>query len=69
MTYAHEFDLNKPIIAVVGSEEDGIRKKTQETAQKCALSKNENINSLNVSVATGIMLLKLQGKKLIKFNL
>ena len=59
-----EFDLNKPILAVVGSEEDGIREKTQESCtEMCTLSKNENINSLNVSVATGIMLFEIARQK------
>ena len=59
-----ELDLNKPILAVVGSEEDGIRKKTQENCNEmCTLSKNENINSLNVSVATGIMLFEVARQK------
>ena len=59
-----EFDLNKPILAVVGSEEDGIRKKTQESCtEMCTLSKNENINSLNVSVATGILLFEIARQK------
>ena len=57
-------DLNKPILAVVGSEENGIRKKTQESCtEMCTLSKNENINSLNVSVATGIMLFEIARQK------
>ena len=59
-----EFDLNKPILAVVGSEEDGIRKKTQEScSEMCTLSKNTNINSLNVSVATGILLFEIARQK------
>ena len=59
-----EFDLNKPILAIVGSEEDGIRKKTQEScSEMCTLSKNENINSLNVSVATGILLFEIARQK------
>ena len=59
-----ELDLNKPILAVVGSEEDGIRKKTQESCtEMCTLSKNENINSLNVSVAAGIMLFEIARQK------
>ena len=59
-----ELDLNKPILVVVGSEEDGIRKKTQENCNEmCTLSKNENINSLNVSVATGIMLFEVARQK------
>ena len=59
-----ELDLNKPILVVVGSEEDGIRKKTQENCNEmCTLSKNETINSLNVSVATCIMLFEVARQK------
>ena len=59
-----KLDLNKPILVVVGSEEDGIREKTQEICNEmCTLSKNENINSLNVSVATGIMLFEVARQK------
>ena len=59
-----EFNLNKPILTVVGSEEDGMRKKTQENCtEMCTLSKNESINSLNVSVATGILLFEIASQK------
>ena len=65
-----EIDLNQPILAVVGSEEDGIRKKTQESCSYiCTLSKNETLNSLNVSVATGIILFEIARQKLSKFTL
>ena len=65
-----ELDLNQPILAVVGSEEDGIRKKTQESCSSvCTLSKNETLNSLNVSVATGIILFEIARQKLSKFTL
>ena len=65
-----ELDLNQPILAVVGSEEDGRRKKTQEScSSECTLSKNETLNSLNVSVATGIILFEIARQKLSKFTL
>ena len=59
-----ELDLNKPILAIVGSEAGGIRSKTQESCSgMCTLSKNETLNSLNVSVATGIMLFEIARQK------
>lgn len=59
-----ELDLNKPILVIVGSEADGIRNKTQESCSNmCTLSKNETLNSLNVSVATGIMLFEIARQK------
>ena len=61
-----ELDLNKPILAIMGSEEDGIREKTLEKcSQVCTLSKNQIINSLNVSVATGVILFEIARQKLI----
>ena len=60
-----ELNLNKPILAVVGSEEDGIRKKTLESCSTiCTLSKNETLNSLNVSVATGVILFEIARQKI-----
>jgi len=65
-TMHSELDLNKPILVVMGSEEDGIRKKTlDKCSQICTLSKNRLINSLNVSVATGIILFEIARQKLI----
>ena len=61
-----ELDLNKPILTIMGSEEDGIREKTLEKcSQVCTLSKNQIINSLNVSVATGVILFEIARQKLI----
>ena len=64
--YIHtELDLNKPILTIMGSEEEGIRKKTLEKcSQVCTLSKNKTINSLNVSVATGVILFEIARQKL-----
>ena len=60
-----ELDLNKPILAIMGSEEEGIREKTLEKcSQVCTLSKNKTINSLNVSVATGVILFEIARQKL-----
>tara|TARA_B100001250_G_scaffold230769_1_gene198040 strand:- start:10 stop:735 length:726 start_codon:yes stop_codon:yes gene_type:complete len=60
-----ELDLNKPMLVIMGSEEDGVREKTLEKcSQICTLSKNKKINSLNVSVATGIILFEIARQKL-----
>ena len=60
-----DFDLNKPILVIMGSEEDGMREKTLEKcSQICTLSKNKTINSLNVSVATGVILFEIARQKL-----
>ena len=60
----NQLDLNQPILAVIGSEEEGIRVKTLETCtQVCTLSKNKIINSLNVSVVAGIILFEITRQK------
>ena len=61
-----ELDLNKPLLVIMGSEEDGVREKTlDKCSQTCTLSKNQTINSLNVSVATGVILFEIARQKLI----
>jgi 23S rRNA (guanosine2251-2'-O)-methyltransferase len=60
-----DLNLNKPILVIMGSEEDGMREKTLERcSQVCTLSKNKTINSLNVSVATGVVLFEIARQKL-----
>ena len=60
-----DLNLNKPILAIMGSEEEGIREKTLEKCSEiCTLSKNKTINSLNVSVATGVILFEIARQKL-----
>ena len=60
-----ELDLNKPILAIIGSEEEGMREKTLEKCSAvCTLSKNETLNSLNVSVAAGVILFEIARQKL-----
>ena len=60
-----ELDLNKPILTIIGSEEEGMREKTLEKCSTvCTLSKNENLNSLNVSVAAGVILFEIARQKL-----
>ena len=61
-----ELDLDKPTLVIIGSEEDGVREKTLgKCSQICTLSKNQTINSLNVSVATGVILFEIARQKLI----
>ena len=61
-----ELDLNKPTLVIMGSEEDGVREKTLgKCSQICTLSKNQTINSLNVSVATGVIRFEIARQKLI----
>ena len=60
-----DLDLNKPILVIMGSEEEGMREKTLEKcSQICTLSKNKTINSLNVSVASGVILFEIARQKL-----
>ena len=60
-----DLDLNQPILVIMGSEEEGMREKTLEKcSQICTLSKNKTINSLNVSVATGVILFEIARQKL-----
>ena len=60
-----DLDLNKPILVIMGSEEEGMREKTLEKcSQICTLSKNKTINSLKVSVATGVILFEIARQKL-----
>ncbi|MDA7563274.1 23S rRNA (guanosine(2251)-2'-O)-methyltransferase RlmB [Gammaproteobacteria bacterium] len=60
-----ELDLNKPILTIIGSEEEGMREKTLEKCSTvCTLSQNETLNSLNVSVAAGIILFEIARQKL-----
>ena len=60
-----ELDLNKPILTIIGSEEEGMREKTLgKCSTVCTLSKNETLNSLNVSVAAGVILFEIARQKL-----
>ena len=59
-----EIDLNKPILTIIGSEEEGMREKTLESCSSvCTLSKNKTLNSLNVSVAAGVILFEIARQK------
>ena len=59
-----DLDLNQPLLTIMGSEEEGMREKTIERCTAmCTLSQNQIINSLNVSVATGIILFEITRQK------
>lgn len=58
-------DMNKPIAIVVGSEEKGIREQTLKACDHIVnLSTNESFNSLNVSVASSIMIFEIIRQKI-----
>ena len=60
----NEIDYNKNTALIMGSEEGGIRKKTQENCdQIIRLSTNKNFKSFNVSVATGIILSEISRQR------
>jgi 23S rRNA (guanosine2251-2'-O)-methyltransferase len=53
----YDEDLRQPTALVMGSEETGVRQKTLEICDNViCLSGNTNFKSLNVSVATGVIL-------------
>jgi len=60
-----ELDLDQSVLAIIGSEEEGMREKTLEKCSVvCTLSKNKTLNSLNVSVAAGVILFEIARQKL-----
>jgi len=60
-----ELDLNQSVLAIIGSEEEGMREKTLgKCSVVCTLSKNKTLNSLNVSVAAGVILFEIARQKL-----
>ena len=53
----YQEDLSLPTAIIMGSEEMGIRQKTLESCDNViSLSNNSHFKSLNVSVATGVIL-------------
>ena len=57
-------DFNTPLALIVGSEETGIRQKTLDACNHVVnLSDSELINSLNVSVASGVVLFEIKKHK------
>ena len=60
----NELDLNQSLLAIIGSEEEGMREKTLEKCSTvCTLSKNKTLNSLNVSVAAVVILFEIVRQK------
>ena len=56
-TLIYEAELSIPTVLILGSEEDGISNELLELSDlKCSVPLSGNIDSLNVSVAAGIML-------------
>lgn len=61
----YEFDSKLPLAVIVGNEEKGIRKLTADNCDfLIKIPMTGKLQSLNVSVATGIILFELQRKKL-----
>lgn len=59
-----EFPVDMPIALVVGSEGKGVSRLVLETSDiKTTIPMNGSVNSLNVSVATGILLYEIQRKR------
>lgn len=57
----YELDLQAPIALALGSEEKGLRRLTREKCDElAALPMHGSVNSLNVSVATGICLYEMR---------
>ncbi len=55
-----EFDLNVPLALVLGSEGHGLRRLVKETCDALiSIPMHGHINSLNVSVATGVVLFEV----------
>jgi 23S rRNA (guanosine2251-2'-O)-methyltransferase len=58
-----DYKVSGPVCLVVGSEGEGLRRLTRETCDKLLkIDIASDIESLNVSVATGVALAKLGGK-------
>lgn len=56
-----EVARDRPWLLVVGNEEKGLRRLTLENCdQTCRISRRGSVTSLNVSVATGVLLASLQ---------
>jgi len=60
-----ELDMNKPVAVVVGSEEKGVREQTLKSCDHIVnLSGNKLFSSLNVSVASSIMIFEINRQKI-----
>lgn len=60
----YDVDLNRPLALVVGNEGEGIRQSIRESCDYlAAIPMNEAMESLNVSVACGVMLFETQRQR------
>ena len=58
-----QIDRDRPWLLIVGNEESGMRRLTAEHCDTiCRIAPRGEVTSLNVSVATGIMIAALSGK-------
>jgi 23S rRNA (guanosine2251-2'-O)-methyltransferase len=63
--FAHEADLRGPIALVMGAEGSGLRQLTRDTCDVLVrLPQAGSVESLNVSVATGMLLYETQRQRL-----
>ena len=59
-----QVDRGRPWLLVVGNEEKGMRRLTLEHCDTvCRISPRGSVTSLNVSVATGILIATLSGER------
>jgi 23S rRNA (guanosine2251-2'-O)-methyltransferase len=62
-----ETDLTGPVALVVGSEAEGMRRTVKEHCDRIVrLPMQGRVNSLNASVATGIMIFEIMRQRMIK---
>jgi 23S rRNA (guanosine2251-2'-O)-methyltransferase len=62
-----EFDLNVPLALVMGSEGHGIRRLVKENCDALiSIPLHGQLNSLNVSVATGVVLFEVLRQRRLK---
>ena len=60
----YEVNLKEPILIILGSEKEGISNKVTENSDELIrIPSNEDIISLNVSVATGVILSEVKRQR------
>lgn len=64
-----DVDLRRPLAVVVGSEGEGMRRTVREHCDETvALPMRGKVNSLNASVATGVVIFEIMRQRIIKNN-